>query len=149
MASELCDRTTERLDILAILHYAAAGVSALFGCFPIIHVAVGLFFTFMPASMRGTGKDAMPRELGLFFLGIGMAMMLAAWSLAAAHFFTARSLKHRQRYWFCVIVSALTCAACMFNTGIVGIASLVILFQPGVRETFEGPGIPPNQPEQP
>jgi hypothetical protein len=137
VAPELVDRTAERLDILSILHYAAAGVAALFGCFPFFHVAVGAVITFMPDSMRGSGTERFPREFGLVFLGMGLAMVLAAWSVAAAHFFTARFLKQRRGYWFCVVVSALTCAACMFNTGIVGVTSLVILLQAGVREAFE------------
>jgi hypothetical protein len=149
-ALDLVDRATEQLRILSILHYGAAGVSALFGCFPIFHVAIGAFFAFMPDTMRGTGKDAMPREFGFLFMGMGLAFMLAAWSFAAAHFCTARFLKQRRHYWFCVIISALTCAACMFSTGIVGIASLVILFQPGVRETFElQVTASHSQPEQP
>jgi hypothetical protein len=146
---ELVDRTAERLDILSILHYAAAGVAALFGCFPFFHVAIGAVITFLPDSMRGSGQEQLPREFGLIFLGFGLAMVLAAWSVAAAHFFTARLLKQRRGYWFCVAVSALTCAACMFNTGIVGVASLVILFQAGVREAFEGPPTSSASPSPP
>ncbi len=49
----------------------------------------------------------------------------------------ATSVKSRRHYWFGVIVSALTCVICTFNTGVAGITSLVILLQRGVRETFD------------
>ena len=138
MAPELVDRDTEHLKILSILHYAAAGLTAMVGSFPLLHVAMGAFFTFMPESMRGTGKDAFPREVGLLFMGLGLAFVAVGWSIAAAHFFTARFLQSREHYWFCVAVSAFTCVACMFSSGIVGIASLVVLFRTGVRDLFDG-----------
>ena len=137
MASELVDRDSEHLRVLSILHYAAAGVTALAGCFPLIHVTMGAFLTFMPDSMRGTGKEAFPREIGLVFMGLGLAFVAAGWSMAAAHFFTARFLKQKTHFVFCVAVSFVTCLACMFSSGIVSIASLVILFRPGVRELFD------------
>lgn len=144
MPSELVDRDSEHLKILALLHYAAGGVAAVIGCFPLIHVAIGAMVAFMPESMRGTGQNALPREAGFFFMGIGLAFVLAGWSLAAAHFFTARFLKQKRNYWFCVVVSGFTCLICMFTSGIVGIASLVTLFRPGVRELFEGPVVGQN-----
>ena len=103
--------------------------------------------------MRGAGKDSFPREFGFVFMGFGLALMAAAWSLAAAHFFTAhfftaRFLTRRRHYWFCVVVSGLTCVVCMLNTGVAGITSLVILLQRGMRETFEAGGVAP-MPEQP
>jgi ABC-type uncharacterized transport system permease subunit len=142
MPSDLVDRDTEHLRLLAIFHYASAGVAALFGSFPLIHVAMGAFFVFMPESMRGTGKDAFPREIGFLFMALGLAFVSVGWGLAAGHFFTARSLKQRRRYWFCIVVCAFSCIACTFSSGIVGIASLVVLLRPGVKDLFEsGAGI--------
>ncbi len=134
--AELVDRDIEHLRILSIFQYAAAGITGLVGLFPLIHVFIGTMFLLMPESMRGSGKDAPPREIGFVFLGLGGAFILAAWSIAAAHFFTARFLKQRRHFWFCVFASAITCVACMFSSGIVGIGSLVILLRPGVRELF-------------
>ena len=137
MPPELVNRDTEQLALLSILHYAAAAVTGLMGSFPLIHVAIGTFLTFMPESMRGTGKGAFPRELGFMFMGIGLVFVTAGWTLAAAHFVTARFLKQRRCHTFCVVVSLVTCAACMFSSGVVSIATLVVLFRPGVRELFD------------
>jgi hypothetical protein len=133
----LVDRDSEHLALLSILHYAAAAVTALMACFPLIHVAIGTFFAFMPDSMRGTGKEAIPRAVGLMFMGMGLAFVSVGWTLAASHFLTARFLKQKRRHTFCVAVSLVTCVACMFSSGIVSIATLVVLFRPGVREMFD------------
>jgi hypothetical protein len=138
MPPELVDRDAEHLRLLALFHYASAGVAALVGSFPLIHVAIGAFVLLMPESMRGTGKDALPREIGALFMALGLAFVSAGWGLAAAHFFTARFLKQHRRYVFCVITSAVACIACTFSSGIVGIASLVVLLRPGVKQLFDG-----------
>jgi hypothetical protein len=137
MPPELVDRDTEHLRILSIFQYAAAGVTGLVGLFPLIHVFMGAMILLMPESMRGSGKEAFPREIGFVFMGLGGAFILGAWTIAAAHFFTARFLKQKRHFWFCVAASAVTCLACMFSSGIVGIASLVILLRPGVKDLFE------------
>lgn len=139
VTAQLVDRDAEHLWLLSILHYCAAGVTALVGCFPLIHVAIGTFLTFMPDSMRGTGKDAFPREAGVLFMGLGLAFVAAGWSLAAAHFLTAKFLRRRRHFVFCAAASVLTCFACMFSSGIISIATLVVLFRPGVRELFDQP----------
>jgi hypothetical protein len=69
---------------------------------------------------------------------MGLAFITAAWTLATSHFLVARFLRQRRHFWFCVVVSAISCVACAFSSGIVGIASLVILLRPGVRDLFEG-----------
>ena len=142
MPPELVDRDAEHLRLLSIFHYAAAGVTALMGSFPLIHVAMGAFFLFMPDSMRGTGKDEFPREIGAVFMAIGLAFVSAGWSLAAAHFFTARFLKQRRHFVFCIVTCAVSCIACTFGSGIISIASLVILLRPGVKDLFNRAGPP-------
>ncbi len=139
MVSQLVDRDSEHLRILSIFEYAAAAVTALVGSFPLFHVAIGALFLLMPDSMRGTGRDQIPREVGFVFMGLGLAFVIAGWSMALAQIFTARFLRQRRHFWFCVAVSALSCIACMFSRGIVGVAALVILLRPGVKDLF-GPG---------
>jgi hypothetical protein len=141
MAPELVDRNTEQLRILSIFQYVAAGIGALVGSFPLFHVAIGLLFILMPDELRGSGEDAVPRAMGFFFVGFGLLALLAGWLIAAAHFLTARFLRQKRAYWFCVIASLITCIACTCSSGIVGVASLIILFRPGVRELFKRDGV--------
>lgn len=128
------DRDAGQLDLLVVLHYAAAGVTALIACFPLIHVTVGALLVFFPGFVGE--KDGPPREVGLFFMAIGLALVTAGWAMAGAHFFVARSLRARRRYVACVVLSALTCFPCLFSSGIVSITTLVILMRPGVKEQF-------------
>ena len=73
------------------------------------------------------------------FMAMGLAFVSVGWGLAAAHFFTARFLKQHRRYLFCLITCAFACIACTFSSGIVGIASLVVLLRPGVKDLFDSP----------
>ncbi len=68
------------LNLLAIFHYVVGGLTALFACLPMIHVAVGV------AMLAGAfhGKDAPPREIGWFFIVIGLFLILCGWALAIA-----------------------------------------------------------------
>jgi hypothetical protein len=132
--AELVDRDAEQLNLLVLLHYAAAGVTALIACFPLIHVTMGVLLLLLPGFAGG--KDGPPREIGFIFIAIGLAFVSAGWAIAGAHFLVARSLKARRRYVVCVVLTAMTCFACLFSSGIVSIATLVILMRPGVKERF-------------
>ena len=137
---ELVDRDEEQLRLLSLFHYITAGVTAVFGSFPIIHIAVGLMFLLMPeaAPSLPTGKSGgLPREFGLFFVAIGGLFVLGGWTLAALHYLTGRYLKQRRNYWFCMIVSGLSSLLCMFANAIVGIAPIVVLSRDSVRGLFQ------------
>ena len=135
---DLVDRDTAHLDLLTLLHYAAAGVTGLIACFPLIHVTIGALLAFTPNTL-GHGKHAAPREVGLMFMGMGLAFVTIGWLFAGAHFFIARSLKHRRRFIPCVVLSCITCLACMFTSAVVSIPTLIILFRPGVKDSFQSP----------
>ena len=137
MATELVDRDAEHLRILSIFHYAAAGVTALIGSFPLLHVGIGVLILLLPEDMRTSRDEAFPREMGVFFIGMGLLFVVGGWALAGLHFLIARFLKQQRHFWFCLAASAITCFACMFSSGVVGIATLVILLRPGVRGLFE------------
>ena len=134
---ETVDRDIEHLNLLSILQYASAALTALVGTIPLIHVAVGALITLLPDAVLGGGKEAFPRMVGVLFMSIGLIFVTGGWCLAAAHFFTARFLKQRRHFVFCVAVSLVSCFACMFSSGVISIATLVVLFRPGVRELFD------------
>jgi hypothetical protein len=137
VAEQLVDRNSEHLRILSLFQYASAGVTALVGSFPLIHVAIGIAVLLMPESVRGTGQNAFPREIGFVFVGFGLVFVTVAWTLAGAQFLTARFVVRRRHYWFCVATSAVCCIACTFAAGIIGIGSLLILLRGEVKELFD------------
>ncbi|HSF15793.1 MAG TPA: hypothetical protein VLK65_09585 [Vicinamibacteria bacterium] len=139
---ELVDRDQEQLRILSLFHYITAGVTAVFGSFPLIHVLVGVAFLFLPevfpTSPSGKG-DGPPREVGFIFIGLGSLFVAAGWTLAALHFLTGRYLAQRRNYWFCLIVSGFSSLICMFANAVVGIATIVVLSRDSVRGLFQPP----------
>jgi hypothetical protein len=115
--AELVDRDQEHLDLLSLFHYVTAGVTFVFGSFPLIHVAMGLGLMVFSAAASGNGsKDAPPAFMGAMFAGMGAIFVTAGWSLAGLHFLAGRFLKQRRRYWFCMVVSGLSTLVCMFRT---------------------------------
>lgn len=51
------NQDVEHLRLLSIFHYVMAGLTALFACFPVLHLAVGLFMLFAPDSMLNQNRD--------------------------------------------------------------------------------------------
>lgn len=133
---ELVDRDEEHLNLLSLFHYITAGVTFVFGSFPLIHVAIGVFMMFA-SHWAPEAKDGPPAFVGAMFAAMGGAFVTAGWTLAALHYFTARSLKQRRRYLFCVIVSGISTAVCMFSNGVVGVATLIVLSRASVKKLFE------------
>ena len=140
MVGELVDRDQEQLRILSLLHYVTAGVTAVFGSFPLLHVFMGVGLLFLPEIFPSSpfGKsDGPPREVGFFFIGLGSLFVAAGWTLAALHFLTGRYLAQRRNYWFCLVVSGVSSLICMFGNAVVGIATIVVLSRHSVRDLFQ------------
>jgi hypothetical protein len=72
----------EHLKLLSIFHYVVAAMMALFGCFPIIHLAVGLA---MVSGKLGhaKGDEPFPALVGWAFMLIASGFILTAWTMAA------------------------------------------------------------------
>jgi hypothetical protein len=87
------EKDLEHLKLLSIFHYVNAGIWALFACFPILHLTMGIAIVLGAFS---SGKDPMPTFVGWFFIAFASIIMLAGWSLAAANYFAAKRLKQRQ-----------------------------------------------------
>jgi hypothetical protein len=137
---ELVDRDQEQLQLLSLFHYITAGVTAVFGSFPLIHVLIGVVFLFLPETLPSSpsGKGGgPPREVGFMFIGLGGLFVAAGWTLAALHFLTGRYLKQRRNYWFCLVVSGVSSLICMFGNAVVGIATIVVLSRHSVRDLFQ------------
>ena len=70
----LARKDEEHLRLLATFHYVVAGIGAIFACFPLIHVAIGVMMIVDPASMSGGQNAAPPRAFGYFFAVIGTVL---------------------------------------------------------------------------
>jgi len=128
----------EQLRMLATGHLAASVVLALFACFPIIHLAVGLTMVFSPESMKGRSGHGPPPLFGWFFVVFAGMFILAGWTLAGLVFAAGRAIRKRRRYTFCIIVACLSCMAMPFGT-LLGIFDLVVLSRSSVKALFDAP----------
>ena len=72
--SPLVNRDDEHLNLLSILHYVLGGITALFSCFPIIHVGLGVMMLLVPA--KSGGGNAPPQAIGWVFIVVGGAIIL-------------------------------------------------------------------------
>jgi hypothetical protein len=125
----------QHLRLLTIGHYIGASIIALFACFPLIHVTIGLILMLTPAPPES--GEAFPSQLfGLMFALMGGAFALCGWAFAACVFAAGRSIAKRKRRLFCIVVAALSCAFFPFGTAL-GVITILVLSRSTVQAMFE------------
>ena len=124
----------EHLRLLSIFHYVCAGLAALFACFPIFHLVLGLVLLLSPESF-GTGHNQPPKFLGLFFVVFAACFILLGWAFAAVLAYAGRCLAARKSYTFCLVMAGIACIFMPFGT-ILGVFSIIVLVRPSVKTLF-------------
>ena len=132
------EQDENHLDLLAIFHYIVAGLTTLFSFFPLIYVAMGLFFALAPAPSHG---EPPPALIGWLFVAFGSTFFLIGMTLAACIFAAGRFLHRRTHYWFAFIVACVECTFMPFGT-VLGVFTIVVLSRPSVKTRF---GLSPSQ----
>ncbi len=122
----------EHLRLLSIFHYVGAAMAGLFGCFPLLHLALGVM---MLAGVFDGGGDAPPRLLGLFFVIVALVFIATAWGLAILLIMNGRFLARRRHHTFCLVVAALACLFVPPGT-VLGVFTIVVLMRPSVQQMF-------------
>lgn len=136
------NQDNEQLDLLGVFHYVVAGLAAVFACFPLIHLFLGIalmtgsFGTDTPSGGMG------PRLVGLVFVLFASAFILAGWTLAVCLFFAGRYLRGRRRYMFCLVMGGVECIFVPFGT-VLGVFTIITLQRPTVKELFATASPPP------
>lgn len=128
----------QNLQLLSIFHYIVAGIMALFACFPIIHLAIGLFIVFAPEQFGDQGNPP-PAWFGWIFVGVASFIIALGWTIAICIFAAGRCLARRTRHTFCVVIAGVECMFMPFGT-VLGVFTLIVLMRPSVKELF-GRGI--------
>jgi len=121
----------KHLDLLAIFHFVVAGLTALFACFPLIHVAVGFAMIFG----KFDGSNPPPALFGWMFVILGGVFVVCGWSLAVAILVAAMKLKKRVSRTYCIVVGAFECMLMPFGT-ILGVFTIIILMRETVKQRF-------------
>lgn len=124
----------EHLRLLSIFHYVVAGLAALFACFPLIHLVIGLIMVFVPGKMTSHGEP-LPAFIGWVFIIFASCFILAGLTLALFMAITGRFLSQRRRHLFCTVVAAVECIFMPFGTAL-GVFTLIVLMRDSVKELF-------------
>lgn len=125
----------EYLRLLSIFHYVVGGLAALFACFPIIYIAVGVLALYAPGTMDAEG-EAMPAFFGWIFIVIGAGLMLLGWAFAVFAIITGRYLARQVHYLFCMVMAAIECMFMPFGT-VLGVFTIIVLAKPSVKKMFK------------
>jgi hypothetical protein len=132
----------EHLRLLSIFHYILAGLAALFGCFPVLHLTIGLMI--VQGALDRPGHENPPTAFGWLFVGIAGMMILFGWTLAVLLFVAGRQLSRHRGYTLCLVVAAIACLFIPLGT-VLGVFTIIVLVRPSVKRLFgretEEPGL--------
>lgn len=125
----------EHLRLLSIFHYVVGGITALFACFPCIHLAIGIALVSGAFPTR-PGQQGMDIIGGWIFIVVGSVFILLGWTLAIAIINAGRFLARRSHYMYCFVVAAIECIFIPFGT-VLGVFTIIVLSRPSVKALFQ------------
>ena len=126
----------EHLRLLAIFHYIAAGLAALFSFFPLLYTTIGAIFIFV--ARHGTskpGEELPPEFLGWIFVGLGSFLFLLGITMAICILIAGRCLSRFRCYSFTLVMACVECLFIPFGT-ILGVFTIIALSRESVRTLF-------------
>ncbi|MEW6279380.1 MAG: hypothetical protein AB1758_12195 [Candidatus Eremiobacterota bacterium] len=129
--SETRSRAVRDLDQLAVFFYVLAGVSAVLSLFPLIHVAMGLWFMLTPPS----GPNPPPAWFGGIFVAVGLLAIAVGMTFSWFLYYSGRCIQARRRYTLIQVASALSLMNMPVGTAL-GVYSLILLNREDVRALF-------------
>lgn len=125
----------EHLRLLAIFHYIVAALVALFACFPLLHVGMGVMLVINPEFMDGGQGEPPPGWFGYFIIALGAFFVLVGWAAAICTFISGRLLAQRRKRMFSFVVAALLCMFMPFGT-VLGIFTIIVLSRDSVQRLY-------------
>ncbi|MEW6572416.1 MAG: hypothetical protein AB1374_02115 [Bacillota bacterium] len=122
----------QNLNLLSVFHYVLGGITALFSCFPFLHLAMGIAML----SGKFDGENAPPEFFAWFFVLFPAVLILCGWALSALMIVAGVKLKKRTSRVFCLVVAGLECMFMPFGT-VLGVFTIIMLMKDSVKELFE------------
>lgn len=135
------NKDLEHLRLLSIFHYVVGGIIALFGCFPLIHLTMGIVFLTMPIPPQSgnfpdqQNPEMIFRLMGAAFVIIPLIIIALFWTLAICTILAGRNLARHQKYTFCLVVAAIICVFMPFGT-VLGVFTIIVLLRESVKNIF-------------
>lgn len=134
------NRDEEHLWLLSIFHYVVGGITALFACFPCIHLTVGIAVV-SGAFPDQPGQHGFPAFFGWIFIAVASVLIVLGWTLAVSVLVAGKFLARRTHYMYCFVVAAIECIFVPFGT-VLGVFTIIVLSRPSVRSLFQSGGAP-------
>src|SRR3989339_1008963 len=125
----------EHLNLLAIFHYVVGGLAALFACFPIFHLIIGIIFIISPVKSGNEVDTFVPVIMGWMFVIMASIFILAGWAFALCMILAGRFLSKRKHYTFCLVMAGIGCLFMPFGT-VLGVFTIIVLLRSSVKELF-------------
>jgi hypothetical protein len=102
----------EHLRLLVLCYYITAGVTALFACMPLIHVALGIMMVVGGHFVTKPGDAASVAVGGWLFIAMGSIFILLGWGFALTQFLAGRFIAKRQHRVACLILAGGRACSC-------------------------------------
>jgi hypothetical protein len=123
------------LGMLSIGHYVVAALGALWGCFPLIYVVMGVVFLVAPFESKGGEQP--PAIVGALMVAGGLTFALLLWGLAGCIAAAGRFLAQRRRYLYCFVMAVVQVVLCNPFGTVLGVFTIIVLIRPSVKGLFE------------
>jgi len=130
----------EHLNLLALFHYVVGGIGAVFACFPLIHVGLGVAMLFDSKMLAGANGSPPPAFAGIFFILLGGFLVLLGWAMAVCTVVSGRFLGKRKRRMFSFVIAAILCAFMPFGT-VLGVFTIIVLSRDSVKSLYDKPSV--------
>ena len=126
----------EHLKLIALFHFVVAGLEAVVGLLPILHVAMGIAMLtgYWPVP-SSSSSGPMPDLMGWLFTVIGAFVILFYETLALFTLFAGLSIRKRRRHLFCLVVAGIGCLNMPIGTAL-GVFTFLVLLRPSVKALF-------------
>ncbi|NRA39099.1 MAG: hypothetical protein HRU15_13225 [Planctomycetes bacterium] len=131
------DQDNEHLNLLKIFHYVLGGIGCIFSCFPLIHVAMGLFV--MSGGFQNESMQGPPESFGLIFVISGSVFFLLGQIISIMILLSAKYIGQRKNHSFSFVIACLSCLAMPLGT-ILGVFTIIVLSKESVKKLYHDAG---------
>ena len=130
------EQDEQHLSLLSIFHFIVGGMTGLFSCLPIFHLAFGIAIICGALDSAGGTKDHIPHFIGWFLALFALVFILIGWSLTITIISAGLKLKRRKNWLYCMIIAGIECVMFPFGT-VLGVFTIIVLMRDSVKMLFQ------------
>ena len=140
-AGPMPDADNDHLRLLAIFHWIVGPIQLLMGCFPLIHLAIGIaivsgaFQSSRSAAGPSVAQSSSDQFVGWFFIAFSLVFIIACWTIGGLTLFSGFQIKNRRRRTFSIVIAGVNCVFFPFGTAL-GVFTLIVLLRRSVEALY-------------